>query len=241
MNGGMRLTILETGRPPDALAQTWPGYPDMFDSLLTRADESLSFESVAVVDGSQLPDAAGVEAVLITGSPAGVYDTEPWMEALRRFIQDAASQRKPMIGVCFGHQIIADALGGDVGKSEKGWGVGRHEYQILEKRPWMSDAGPSFSLSASHQDQVIAPPAGVTTLARSAHTEHAMLVYDQAPIMSVQGHPEFSDGYSVALYNVRRGRGLSDEQADTAIESLAAPEDNALVAEWMVRFLRSAR
>lgn len=237
----MRLTIIETGRPPGVLAQTWPGYPDMFESLLGRIDENVAFETVAVVDGAPLPDPAAMEAGLITGSPAGVYDPEPWMEPLRGFIRDAAALRKPMIGVCFGHQIIADALGGNVGKSEKGWGVGRHTYEIIGKRPWMVDAGSSFALSASHQDQVISPPPGVATLARSDHTDHAMLAYEQAPIISVQGHPEFSDGYTVALYNARRGKGLSDEQADTAIESLAAPEDNALIAEWMVRFLRSAR
>lgn len=241
MNAHMRLTILETGRPPGPLQQTWPGYPDMFDSLLTRADESLSFESVPVVDGNPLPDPTMAEAILITGSPAGVYDPEPWMEPLRAYIRAAASQRKPMIGVCFGHQVIADALGGDVRKSDKGWGVGRHTYEIVQRRPWMIEAGGSFSLTVSHQDQVITPPKGVTTLARSDFTDHAMLVYDDAPIMSVQGHPEFSDSYAISLYNFRRQKGLGDELADTAIESLAAPEDNALVAEWMVNFLRRAR
>ncbi len=241
MNINMRVTILETGRPPGPLAQTWPGYPDMFESLLTRAADGLSFENAPVVDGAPLPDPAAAEAILITGSPAGVYDPEPWMEPLRGYVQAAAAQKKPMIGVCFGHQIIADALGGEVRKSEKGWGVGRHEYEIVERRPWMVDAGEAFALTVSHQDQVITPPSGATTLARCAHTDHAMLVYQDAPIMSVQGHPEFSDSYAIALYNARRSNGLGDELADTAIESLAAPEDNALFAEWMVKFLRTVR
>lgn len=237
MNGVMLVTIVETGRPPGQLAATWPGYPDMFEALLGRADDSLRFKNAPIVDGAPLPDASQTEAVLITGSPAGVYDDEPWMNPLRQFIRDIAARKAPMIGVCFGHQIIADALGGDVRKSEKGWGVGRHHYEIVERRPWMSNAGASFALSASHQDQVITPPDGATTLARSAHTDHAMLVYEQAPIMSVQGHPEFSDGYSIALFNARRAS-LGDELADTAIESMAAPEDNALLGEWMTKFLR---
>lgn len=236
----MRVTILEAGRPPEFLAQTWPGYPDMFEALLGRADESLTFDSVAVVDGAPLPDLAATEAVLITGSPAGVYDGEPWMDAARSFVRDAAARKIPMIGVCFGHQLIADALGGDVRKSEKGWGVGRHSYDIVERRPWMVDAEATFALSVSHQDQVIAPPEGAVTLARSAHTDHALLVYESAPIMSMQGHPEFADAYSIALYNARRGS-LGDELADTAIETMAAPEDNDLVGEWMARFFRSAR
>ena len=103
----------------------------------------------------------------------------------------------------------------------------------------MTHAGQSISLSVSHQDQVVTPPKGAVTLACSAHTEHAMLDYPGAPVMSVQGHPEFGDAFSTALYNGRRGRSLSDEQVVAAIESLSQPGDNALVGEWIVRFLRS--
>jgi len=237
----MKVTILETGRAPGRLSELYPRYPDMFASLLSKADEKLVFETVALVDGTPPPDPRGCDAVVITGSPAGVYDFKPWMDPLRGFIREAFATRTPMAGVCFGHQIIADALGGDVRKSEKGWGVGRHTYSIVGTRPWMVDAGESFSLAVSHQDQVITPPAGAVTLARSAHTDHAMLAYEGAPIISVQGHPEFSDGFVAALYGARRGGSLSDEAADAAIGSLAIPEDNALVGEWIARFFRSVR
>ena len=100
------------------------------------------------------------------------------MDPLREFVRQAFEAKTPMVGVCFGHQIIADAMGGDVRKSEKGWGVGRHSYEIVGRRPWMNGAGANVSLSVSHQDQVITPPAGAVTLARSAHTEHAMLAYE---------------------------------------------------------------
>lgn len=237
----MRITIIETGRAPGRLNQDFPRYPDMFVSLLSGADGNLSFETVPLLDGARLPDPATRAAVLITGSPFGVYDSTPWMEPLRAFIRAAAAARTPMVGVCFGHQIMADALGGDVRKSEKGWGVGRHSYQLLSKRDWMEGAGGTVSLSASHQDQVITPPAGAVTLARSAHTDHAMLAYTEFPGISLQGHPEFSDAFVTALYSARRGVSLSDSQVDAAIASLAQPDDNALVARWIVRFLRSAR
>lgn len=237
----MKITILETGRAPGSLAEIYPLYPDMFRSLLSGADAGLRFETVALVDGEALPDPAGIEAALITGSPKGVYDDAPWMEPLRAFVRGAASAKTPLVGICFGHQIIADALGGDVRKSPKGWGVGRHTYEIVGRRPWMADAGEHLSLGVSHQDQVITPPAGAVTLARSDHTDHAMLAYDSAPIISVQGHPEFTDGFLLALYGARRGASLTDEMADAAIESLATPEDNALVADWIARFLRAAR
>lgn len=234
----MRVTILETGRAPGRLSEAYPRYPDMFVSLLSRADRNLAFETVALVDGAAPPDPASCDAVLITGSPVGVYDSTPWMEQLRVFVRQAFEIRTRMIGVCFGHQIIADAMGGIVRKSEKGWGVGRHTYDIIARRPWMKDAGSSISLSVSHQDQVIEPPAGAITLARSEHTEHAVLAYEQAPVMSIQGHPEFSDAFVADLYEARRGKSLSDQAVDAAIASLKRPEDSALVGDWMVRFLR---
>lgn len=237
----MRLTILETGRAPGKLSEVYPRYADMFTTLLSKADPFLRFEPVAVLDGEALPDPASCEAILITGSPFGVYDSTPWIDPLRGFIRGAFAARRPMLGVCFGHQIIADAMGGDVRKSPKGWGVGRHTYDVTGHRDWMNGVGPTVSLSVSHQDQVITPPTGAITLARSAHTEHAILAYDNAPVITVQGHPEFSDRFVSALWSARRGKALTDEQVDAAIESLARPEDSALVGEWFARFLRSAR
>lgn len=237
----MRITILETGRAPGRLSEDYPRYPDMFVQLLSTADKTLSFETVALPDGAPLPAPGDCEAVLITGSPFGVYESTPWMDPLREFIREAYREERPMVGVCFGHQVIADALGGVVRKSEKGWGIGRHTYDILSARPWMSGAGAALSLAVSHQDQVIEPPKGATTLARSAHTEHAMLAYEGAPVISLQGHPEFSNEFVGALYSARRGKTLTDAAVDAALKSLEQPEDNALVAVWMTRFLRQAR
>ncbi|OYW42104.1 MAG: hypothetical protein B7Z38_06150 [Rhodobacterales bacterium 12-64-8] len=235
----MKLTIIETGRAPGALIDQFPRYPEMFRALLAPADENLSFAATSLLDAEPLPDPASCEAVLITGSPFGVYDSTPWMDPLRAFIRGAAEARTPLVGVCFGHQVIADALGGHVAKSEKGWGVGRHTYEVVATRDWMAGAGQAVSLAVSHQDQVITPPRGATTLARSAHTEHAMLAYDDIPAISVQGHPEFSDRYVSALYNNRRGKALTEAQVDAAIASLDQPQDNALVARWIANFLRS--
>jgi hypothetical protein len=122
--------------------------------------------------------------------------------------------------------------------SKKGWGLGRHVYDVAAGNGLIE--GTRIALACSHQDQVITPPKGTITLARSAHTEHAVLAYNDAPVMSVQGHPEFGDAFCTALYTARRGKSLSDAQADSAIESLRHPDDNSRVGEWMVRFLRSA-
>ncbi len=236
----MKITILETGRPPEALRADFPDYPAMFRAWLSQAAPDFRFETVTVCDGASPPDPAILDAVLITGSPAGAYDLEPWIAPLEDFIRRAAMARTPLVGICFGHQIIAQALGGKVEKSAKGWGVGRHGYEIIAPQPWMDPALPRFALAASHQDQVVAPPAGATTFARSAHTEFAGLVYEDAPILTFQGHPEMRDDFTAALVASRRGR-IADDLVDAALASLAAPGDAAIAANWVLRFLRSAR
>ena len=133
----------------------------MFVSLLSRADENLVFESVALLDGEALPDPKSREAIVITGSPFGVYDSTLWMDPLRDFVRQAFAAGTPMVGVCFGHQVIADAMGGDVRKSEKGWGIGRHVYDVAPGNGLIE--GTRIALACSHQDQVTMPPAGART------------------------------------------------------------------------------
>ena len=239
LNAAMKITIIETGRPPPAIRADWPGYPAMFETLISGADEGFTFETVAVVDGAPLPDPASLDAILITGSPAGVYDPEPWMPMLMDFIRWAAAEKTPQVGICFGHQAIAQALGGQVVKSEKGWGLGRHTYDICRTPKWMGEVPPeTFALAVSHQDQVIAPPPGAEVIAASDFTAFAALEYAQGPAISFQGHPEFSDGFSSALYRIRENNPLSPEEVTAAMGSLEEPADDRRVAEWITDFYR---
>jgi GMP synthase-like glutamine amidotransferase len=122
-----------------------------------------------------------------------------------------------------------------VRKSDKGWGIGLHTYGVAEHPGWM-DASPGFSLAASHQDQVLAPPPGATLLAGSDFCPHGMLAYDETSI-SCQLHPEFAPGYSIALVEGRKGQRFAEAEADAAIESLHRPDDHARFADWVARFL----
>lgn len=233
----MKLTILETGRPPEALRGAHADYPAMFEALFAGVDPNLSFETVAVLDGAALPDPARLQGVIITGSSAGAYENHAWIPPLEAFIRAAAAARTPQVGICFGHQIMAQALGGRVQKSDKGWGVGRHEYHLVANTPWGAAPPLSFAIAASHQDQVIEPPASARVIARSDHTEFAGLHYEAHRALSFQGHPEMSADFTTALVSSRRGR-IGEALADQAVESLQASLDSALVAEWIVRFLR---
>lgn len=235
------LTIIETGRAPEGIRADWPLYPAMFESLLAPHLPDWTYQSVALSSGETLPDPASLDAILITGSPAGVYDETPWMAPLMDFIRWAADAQVPQVGICFGHQAIAHALGAQVAKSDKGWGIGRHVYDIVAPQAWMGSAPPeTFSLGVSHQDQVLTLPPGAMQVARSDFCEFAALTYPAANAISFQGHPEFSPGFSCALYGVRKGTRFSVDMVDAAEQSLQVPIDNDLVGEWMAQFLLQA-
>ena len=236
----MKLTILETGLPPEAMRDDWPRYPAMFEELISPHLPGLTCESVAISQGEPFPDLETVDALLVTGSAAGVYETHDWMAPLLNYIQLAAAKGVPQIGVCFGHQAVAKALGAKVDKSDKGWGLGRHVYDVCEHPGWMGDfSHDTFSLGVSHQDQVQSLPPGASVVARSDFTPYAVLDYGRVPAISFQGHPEFSAGFCCALYNVRRNTAFTADRVDEACESLDTPVDNARVGEWMARFLKA--
>ena len=236
----MKLTIIETGMVPEPIRASFVDYPCMFRALVRAADPDMEFETVSVIKGAALPDPASLDAVLITGSPAGVYDQDPWIAPLMDFIRSVAGAGIPQVGICFGHQIMAEALGGKVIKSPKGWGIGRHTYEMKICPDWAADCPSTISVGVSHQDQVVALPPGANILAASEFTPIAAIDYVQARAMSFQCHPEFSAEYCEALYTVRKGRGLSEEQVDAAIQSLAKPLDNQRLGRWIAAFIRSS-
>jgi GMP synthase-like glutamine amidotransferase len=227
----LRVAILEAGAPPGDMARRYGSYPQMFETLL-RAD-GLSFRTYGVTAG-EWPMPGDFDALLITGSSAGAYDPLPWIAPLKAFLN--AAKDKPMVGVCFGHQIMAEAFGGHVEKSAKGWGVGLNRYTVLEREPWM-DATPEFAIPASHQDQVIVMPPGARVIAASDFTPYAALAYSGQPAISFQGHPEFAPAYAEALIENRRGTRFTDAQADAAVASLEGPNDRERVGRWIVGFL----
>lgn len=222
----MKLAILETGVPPEPLADEFGSYPDMFADLLGPAFEIETFE----VQKGELPEPAAHGAYIVTGSPAGVYDPLPWIGPLMDFIRSADGK---MVGVCFGHQVMAQALGGEVIKSPKGWGAGLHRYTVVHSEPWVDSSG-TIAVPASHQDQVVVQPPNTQVVAASEFTPFASLAWQDRPAISFQFHPEFSVGYAKALIEKRFDR-VNDP--DAALASLDAPNDNHVVGGWIRNFL----
>lgn len=231
----MKLGILKTGAPPKD-ASGFGGYPDMFRRLL--GEDAYDYAVFDVEAGGLPASPTAAEAWLVTGSSAGVYDPLPWIEALKDFLRAARGQA-PLVGVCFGHQVMAEAFGGRVIKSPKGWGVGEQTYRVLRREPWMDGAG-EIRLPGSHQDQVVEAPPGAEVIAASDFTPFGALAYRDQPAISIQLHPEFEPAYAIALIEARRGSRYSDAEADRAIASYGAPDDRARVGGWIRNFLRDA-
>lgn len=232
----MKIGVLKTDDVREQLVGEFGEYPEMFADLLRSQDPELEFVTYEVQRGHYPADIDEVDAYLITGSKTGVYEDKPWIPPLMGFVQKLHDQKKPTIGICFGHQLIAHALGGKTRKSDKGWGVGVHSYEMQETPTWMSEPLETFSLLVSHQDQVEELPPGAKVLASSDFCPMAMVQVDDH-MLTFQAHPEFTKPYSNNLMELRR-EAFGEDVVAKGQASLQNDIHESTVAKWMVEFLR---
>jgi len=225
----MRIGILQTGHAPETIKAELGEYSDMFERLL--AEQGLSFTRYFVVDMDFPEDVHAADGWLITGSKHGAYEDLPFIPPLEAFIREAYAAHVPMVGICFGHQIIAQALGGKVEKFGGGWAVGPTTYRI---------GGQDYSLNAWHQDQVTELPEGAEVIGGNDFCRNAALVYDDR-ILTTQPHPEFTPQMMQMLID-QRGRGVvPDDLLDEALAKLHGPTDSAAMAQQIAEFFKRAR
>ncbi|MCF2904440.1 type 1 glutamine amidotransferase [Octadecabacter sp. CECT 8868] len=221
----MKIGILQTGHSPDELRDVLGDYSNLFERLLDG--QGFDFETFNIVDGV-FPEGVDVcGGWLITGSKHGAYEDHPWIPPLETLIRDIYEAGRPLVGICFGHQIIAQALGGKVEKFKDGWAVGHQTYD------WQ---GEQVSLNAWHQDQVTRLPDGARPIASNSFCENAALVYgDKA--FTVQAHPEFGSDVIEGLIRTRGGA-VPPELIAQAQERLNADVENARLAAQIGAFLK---
>lgn len=236
----MHIRILETGAPPDPLDKEFGDYPAMFERLLAPIAPGFSFSASAVHKGAPMPVLSEFDGLLITGSAAGVYEGHDWIAPSENLVRRAVKAGMPVVGICFGHQLMAQAFGGKVEKSGKGWGVGVHAYDVSGAADWMAPASVRIACTVSHQDQVIEPPKGARVLAGSDFCPYAVLEYAEGPAISFQPHPEFAHDYAEALMRLRRGR-IPESAVDAGLPTLKGHSDRGLIARWIVEFFNTHR
>jgi GMP synthase-like glutamine amidotransferase len=222
----MKIGILQTGEAPEALRDQGD-YPDLFVRLL--AGHGFEFATYPVLHGTFPASVQDCDGWLITGSRHGAYEGHPWIAPLEAFIRAAYAAGVPMVGVCFGHQIIAQAMGGRVEKFAGGWQAGATHY-VLE--------GQDVTLNAWHQDQVVARPAAARVVASNDFCENAALLYDDR-MFTVQAHPEFDARFMEGLIE-KRGKGLVPEAVlSAAAQRLAEPLDSQPLATRIAAFFKA--
>lgn len=223
------LGILMCGHSPEKVVEQYGPYNGLFEQLL--GPDNFRYINFNAVDGVLPESIDSADAWLITGSKHGVYDPLPWIAPLEEFIRDAFEQKKPMVGICFGHQILARALGGKVEKFSGGWIAGTREYE-LEAETGLRHA----LLNAWHQDQVVEIPDSARVIGASSDCQYAALAYGQH-VVSMQPHPEFENDY-IELLLSERGDVLPVDIRQQANASLGKGLNNKAIADWFSKVLR---
>ena len=230
----MKIGILNCHCLEDKFASCYGQYPEMFQKMLTHTDHPFTYSIYNAFLGELPSHREECDAYLITGSSHGVNDGYPWIAALESFVRTLHQAQKKVIGICFGHQLIAKALGGKVSKSPHGWGVGISKNRILKQKPWMDPVRDSINLLLSHQDQVVELPSDTHVLASNDVCPFYMIQIGNN--LTMQGHPEFSNDYAEALIKSRKAI-LGTECYEQALQSLQWDKDDLIVAQWITNFL----
>lgn len=224
----MRIGILKCGQSPEVIRGELGDYDTMFEQLLAgRGFDFTSFHVEAMQFPASVHEADGW---LITGSRHGVYEDHAFIAPLEAFVREAYAAHVPMVGVCFGHQLIAQALGGEVIKHPGGWAIGAQDYDF---------DGEHITLNAWHQDQVTRRPAGAQIAATSGFCENAALVYDDRAF-TVQAHPEFGDAMVGALIE-HRGDRVPPDLVQIAQGRMQGRGQSALLADRIETFFKAPR
>ncbi|MES2880120.1 MAG: amidotransferase [Pseudomonadota bacterium] len=235
----MKLCVLDNDVLDPEVAPTYTSYGAMCVRLLRDAGaQGWSFDLFNTMQGQYPASFDDYDAVLLTGSKADAFSQEPWVLELRRHVEHLLQTKKKLVGVCFGHQLIALCLGAKVGRAPQGWGTGRMSYQWHAPEMAQSQGRTEVSLLASHQDQVFDLPPGATLLASSEFCPVAAFAVGKE-VFCVQPHPEFVEDYSAYLLN-KRSEALGETHYTNSMNSLALGHDGLHVARMIVAFLENA-
>lgn len=211
-------------------------YREMFAALLKRHGPQLELQIFDVCNGEFPAALDACDAYLTTGSRASVYDEAAWIERLKDFVRRLQAADKPFVGICFGHQILAEALGGRVSKAATGWGAGVQNIVITQTESWMTPPATQLRLQFMHQDQIAQMPAGGVLLGGAAHCPIAIFRVGRT-MLGIQAHPEFTPDYVGALLDDRVAL-IGADKCAAAQASLRQTTDEGLVTKWIAEFLK---
>ncbi|MNM96804.1 GMP synthase [glutamine-hydrolyzing] [compost metagenome] len=235
----LQICILETDILRPELIDDFKGYGWMFKQLFAKQSVPAEFKVYNVVQGEYPSDDEHFDAYLVTGSKADSFGSDPWIQTLKTFLLERYQRGDKLLGICFGHQLLALLLGGKAERASQGWGVGIHDYRIDEQPEWMSPPLEDLTLLVSHQDQVTSLPDNARVIASSEFCPVAAYAIGEQ-VLCFQGHPEFVHDYSRALLDLRKDF-LGDTVYSEGVDSLERSHQGTTVAEWMMRFVEQGK
>jgi len=231
----MKVGLLECDHVAEHLRHIADDYRQMFTQLFSRYAPQIQLEYFDVRNGEFPASTTACEAFVCTGSRFSVYDDEGWIQELKGFVRQLRDADKPFVGICFGHQMMAEALGGKVEKAAQGWGIGVRALNVVKAENWMQPQQASCGIQYTHRDQVVRLPENSVLLGESDHCPVAMFRVGER-MLGIQGHPEFPARYAEVLI---RGRTelIGEDKVNAA--QFNAPTDEAIITNWLTRFLRA--
>ena len=230
----MHIGLLACDEVAERFRHIAGGYQQMFETLLSPHVPDLLLTRFDV-QAREIPvDVQMCDAWITTGSRASVYDDAAWIGALSTFVRKVAESDRPFVGICFGHQLLAQTLGAEVKRAQGGWGVGVLPMSVLRSQPWMTPARSTVRLQYMHADHVTEPPVGGTLLGQAPHCPVAMFQWGTR-LLGIEAHPEFPASYARALIEDRRAR-IGEHEAEQALARVDEPVDSQVVAGWIARF-----
>lgn len=235
----MRIGILQCDDVRSSLSPEFGEYPDMIAACLSQQHESFEFHTYPAHHGVLPESIEECDAYILTGSRHSVFDTDVlWVNGLTNFVVQLNKAEIKTIGICFGHQLIAEVMGGKVERADCGWLVGVHKTLVSQPKSYMKPSQSSFNVAMMCEDQVQKISKEATILASSKQCEYAMLQYGDH-MLSIQGHPEFSQGFAKSLLNIRQEE-LPSKRYQRGSESFSKHRlDSDLVFSWFAHFLLS--
>jgi len=231
-----KLGLLLCDHVPDELTPCFQDYPKMFEKAFTSADINIKWQFFDVTK-EELPTSVNLcDGYLISGSRHSANDNKPWISSLMLFSKDVHDANIPIVGLCFGHQILAKALRGKVEKARQGWGIGHKQYRVNgHETNLLLEADSKITVPVCHQDQITRIPDGSIRVASNDHCENFILVFGNHTL-GIQGHPEFEGKYINALIEYKKND-LTDNEYISAKRSKACPEDSKILRKVILDFI----
>jgi GMP synthase (glutamine-hydrolysing) len=232
----LQLLLLKVGHTFEHIAAQRGDYDLWFRERLGAADGAMAVHHID--RGEALPDRFDYAGIVVTGSFALVTDREPWSVAVSAYLREAVQRAVPTLGVCYGHQLLADAFGGEVADNPRGRHAGTAFVQLSSEAavdPLFSGMPETLQVQVSHRQSVISLPRQATLLASCAtDPHHAFRIGELA--WGVQFHPEFDAWVARSYIEARREIFVAEGRDPDAL--MAAVEESDHGARILTRFAR---